>query len=72
MEYLSLFILSENIKPSSLKVQKIQDFPTSVTIEQVRGFLGLMSYYRKSIKIFSTLAVPLYDATTVKEKKARQ
>ena len=53
-----------------LKVQKIQDFPTPVTIKQLRGFLGLMSYFRKFIKKVFILA-PLYDATTVKDQNGK-
>ena len=67
VEYLGHIISSHFIKPSPMKVQKIVDFPKPATIKQLRGFLGLTSYFRKFIKNISSLAAPLYDATTVKD-----
>ena len=71
VEYLGHIISSQFIKPSPMKVQTIGVFPTPTTIKQMRGFLGLTSYFRKFIKNFSSLAAILYDATTVKDENGK-
>ena len=49
----------EGIQPDEDKIIKVRDYPVPTTIRQLRGFLGLASYYRKFIKGFSTIAKPL-------------
>ena len=48
-------------KPVHDKVKAIQDWPTPRTVHEVRQFLGLASYYRKFIKDFAKIAVPLHE-----------
>ncbi|CAG8817963.1 16231_t:CDS:1, partial [Dentiscutata erythropus] len=43
------------------KVLKIKDYSISTNLQQLRGFLGLASYYHRFIKNFSKLAWPLHD-----------
>jgi Reverse transcriptase (RNA-dependent DNA polymerase). len=49
----------EGIQPDDDKIIKVRDYPEPTNIRQLRGFLGLASYYRKFIKNFSTIAKPL-------------
>ena len=49
----------DGIRPVDAKVQKIRDWPVPVNPSKVRGFLGLVGYYRKMIKNFAALAEPL-------------
>lgn len=42
-----------------MKIDKVRDFPIPKNITQLRGFLGLASYYRRFIKDFSKIANPL-------------
>ena len=51
------------VKPQAQKVEKIRDWPQPRTKKQVKSFLGLLSYYQKFIKNYSTIAAPLYDLT---------
>ena len=64
-------ITKERIKPSPAKVQKILDFPVPVNVKQLRGFLGLTGYFRKFIKGYSSIASPLYEATSIKDKNGQ-
>jgi len=41
------------------KVQTIIDWPESLNIKQLRGYLGLTVYYRRFIKGYASLAGPL-------------
>lgn len=42
------------------KVQAVRDWPTPKTVQELRSFLGLSSYYRKFVRGFSCLAAPLF------------
>ena len=47
-------------------MKAILDWPRSQAEHDVRAFLGLASYYRKSIRGFSQIAKPLTDLTREK------
>jgi len=49
----------DGVKSDEEKIAKVKNFPTPTTVCQIRGFLGLASYYRKFIKGFSKIAKPL-------------
>ena len=59
------------IKPSPSKVQKILDFEVPTSVKQLRGFLGLTGYFRKFIKNYSSIASPLYESTSIKDKNGK-
>jgi hypothetical protein len=39
------------------------EWPTPKTLTELRGFLGMYTYYRKFVKVFSQLCAPLTDLT---------
>ena len=43
------------------KVQVVLQWPTPITIKQLRGFLGLAGYYRKFIKSYAVIVAPLTE-----------
>lgn len=49
------------IQADQKKIEAMIQWPIPKTIEQLRGFLGIMGYYRKFIKNYATIAVPLAD-----------
>ncbi|CAG8630691.1 15668_t:CDS:2 [Gigaspora rosea] len=59
IKVLGHIISPQGIKTDPKKVAAIQHFPISRTLRQLRGFLGLASYYRKFIPDFTRIAAPL-------------
>ena len=50
---------AQGISPVDSKVQAIVDLPLPQTARAVKGFLGMIGFYRKFIKDFAKLAAPL-------------
>ena len=44
-------------------MQKIRDWPTPLSVTEVRAFLGLANYHAAFVKNFSDIAEPLYRLT---------
>jgi len=63
VEYLSVLIGNGSVKMDPVKVQGISDWPTPLTVKDVRSFLGFCNFYRGFIKNFSDIARPLNDLT---------
>src|SRR4051794_30064341 len=49
------------IAPDPAKVEKIKNFPRPTTLKELRGALGLFSYYRKFVRDFSKIAKPMLN-----------
>ena len=45
------------------KVAAVKDWPTPMTLKEVRAFIGFANFYRRFIKDFSVMACPLHDLT---------
>jgi Reverse transcriptase (RNA-dependent DNA polymerase) len=59
MEYLGLIIQEGKLSMDPVKLSGIQDWPTPTLVKQVRGFIGFANFYRRFIKKFSKLVLPL-------------
>lgn len=46
-------------KPSKIAV--VGQWPTPGNVKELRGFLDLIDYYRKFIKHYGIISLPLYD-----------
>lgn len=59
VEFLGYVINSEGIKPNAKKIEAINLYPVPKTLRDLRGFLGMMGYYRRFVKDFAKIAKPL-------------
>ena len=57
--YLGLRLTTQGLLPDSDKVIDVKEFPIPTNTHQLKGFLGLASYYRRLIPNFSKIAKPL-------------
>ena len=57
--FLGHIIGRDGISPDPAKIEKIMNFPEPTNLKELRGALGLFSYYRKFVKDFSRIAKPL-------------
>ena len=68
VEYLGVLISNGSVKMDPVKVQGISEWPTPLTVKDVRSFLGFCNFYRAFIKNFSEIACPLNDLTCKNEQ----
>jgi hypothetical protein len=61
IEFLGYVIGKNGIKTDEKKIEKVKNYPKPTTITELKGFLGLASYYRRFIEDFSKIAKPLND-----------
>ena len=58
----------DGIKPNPAKITAIQKMPKPSSITEVKGFLGVINFYRRFIKSCSSIADPIIDLTRGKKK----
>ena len=63
VSYLGHVISASGIKTDPKKTEAIRTFPIPTNLRQLRGALGLFSYYRKFVPNFSDIARPLTELT---------
>jgi hypothetical protein len=61
--YLGHIIGAKGVQVHQEKIKSIMEWPTPKTLTELRGFLGMCTYYRKFVKGFSQLCAPLTDLT---------
>ena len=71
IEYLGYLVNQNGIQPMREKVEKILALKAPTTAKQVRGFLGLVNYYRYMWGQRSTLIAPLTECDHRRRKSRK-
>ena len=65
IDYLSHTISQHGIKPTHEKIQAILNLKEPRTLAEANKFLGALSWYRKFIPLFATIAAPIHQITNL-------
>lgn len=65
--FLGHVVTPEGVKPNPSKIDAIKQWPLPRNEKELRGFLGVLGYYRKFIKDFAKIAKPLTQALRKEE-----
>lgn len=63
IKYLGMLISEEGIRPDPKNLETVTKFERPKTINELRSFIGAVSYFRKFIYKFAEIMKPLYDET---------
>ena len=63
MTFLGYVISDKGVETDPAKVAAVQDFPRPTNLRESRSFIGLTSYYRRFVKNFSQIAMPITSLT---------
>ena len=53
-------ISKNGFRPDETKLEAVKNYPCPTTVTELKGFLGLVGYYRRFIKSFAKIADPLH------------
>ena len=68
VRFLGHVVSDKGLQPDPQNIEKVVNWPTPITVSQVRGIVALGSYYRRFIQGYSKLVKPLVQLT----EKGRQ
>ena len=60
LTFLGHIVSEKGIQPDPGKIDKVKNFPTPTNVTELRGFIGLASYYHRFIKEFASIVEPMH------------
>ena len=69
VKFLGHVVSARGTDPDPEKVRAVRDFLTPSSPSDVRGFIGMASYYRRFVKNFASIASPLHDLTKGQQRQ---
>ena len=67
VEFLGYVVSSNGISMDQAKVQTVLDWQTPLSVRDVQCFLGFANFYRKFIKDYSKIVLPLTELTQMNQ-----
>lgn len=61
VEYPGQTISGDGVSTKAAKIQVVEQWPIPKTLKELKGFLGLIGYYRRFIKYYGLISRPLSD-----------
>lgn len=71
LKYLGHVIDGNGLRTDPDKVEAILNFPRPTTYTELKRFVGTVSWYRRFVPDFATIAEPLHSLTKGKKKPSR-
>lgn len=61
--YLGHIVSEHGVATDPAKIREVQAWPSPTSVQEVRRFISLASYYRRFVKDFASIAEPLHSLT---------
>jgi hypothetical protein len=63
IEFLGYILIQDGIKMDPTKVKAVLNWPIPKTVTEIQEFMGFANFYRRFIKGYSGIAIPLTNFT---------